>query len=93
MDESGQAHHWGTSAFQVFVQDQRVAQIMYEHLNAPEPDSPPVEPPEIPTDAQSLAHLQALLHARAQEHGARCGLRAMDWGNPAHRPSVWPEEV
>merc|ERR1711934_977 len=44
LDEDGRAHHWGTSAFQKFVADERVTGIMYRYLNEFQPVMPTTGP-------------------------------------------------
>jgi len=99
VDEEGRAHHWGTSAFQKFVADDRVTSIMYRYLNEPAPSIPaesaqPIKKPSITSHAQ-LAHVQAMVRDRMRIAGLRPGSEA-PW--PASVPfqepgSLSPEDL
>jgi len=97
VDETGQAHHWATGAFQKFVQDERVADIMYQYLGQPEiedEESTDQTPPlPIPTDPVQIEHLRALLRSKTLEHVKRSNLGArVNWDLITHRPPQWPGE-
>merc|ERR1711907_19086 len=88
VDEDGRAHHWGTSAFQKFVADERVTGIMYRYLNEFQPIMPRdvqsrVRKPNI-TDKVQLAHLRALVRAK---------LSSFKPGRAESVPPHWPKSV
>eukprot|EP00656_Telonema_subtile_P057891 TRINITY_DN9636_c0_g1_i2.p1 TRINITY_DN9636_c0_g1~~TRINITY_DN9636_c0_g1_i2.p1 ORF type:complete len:234 (+),score=34.62 TRINITY_DN9636_c0_g1_i2:153-854(+) len=86
VDEDGRAHHWGTSAFQKFVADERVTGIMYQYLKEPQNATVRTTPrlPKI-TDPTQLAHLQALVQEKVDQAGGSVHLGKM--------PSRWPPRV
>eukprot|EP00658_Telonema_sp_P-2_P040286 TRINITY_DN28810_c0_g3_i1.p1 TRINITY_DN28810_c0_g3~~TRINITY_DN28810_c0_g3_i1.p1 ORF type:complete len:305 (+),score=72.17 TRINITY_DN28810_c0_g3_i1:77-991(+) len=88
VDEDGRAHHWGTSAFQKFVADERVTGIMYRYLKEPQPmvggPSSAARGPKI-TDATQLAHLRALVQSKLGAAGGSIALGKI--------PVQWPPSV
>merc|ERR1711934_312360 len=90
VDEDGRAHHWGTSAFQKFVADERVTSIMYRYLNEFQPIMPSVQTrarrPRI-TDKMQLAHLRALVRSQLTKFSAT------DDEKSSSAPPQWPPSV
>lgn len=81
IDEGGSAHHWGTKAFEKFVQNPKVQELIFKHIT---------EQPAAQTVLQDTAveeqHLRSLLRQKFLT-------KQLTFDDPAKRPEEWPETV
>eukprot|EP00658_Telonema_sp_P-2_P038108 TRINITY_DN27388_c0_g1_i2.p1 TRINITY_DN27388_c0_g1~~TRINITY_DN27388_c0_g1_i2.p1 ORF type:complete len:140 (+),score=19.60 TRINITY_DN27388_c0_g1_i2:74-493(+) len=86
IDEDGEGQHWGTPAFQKFLKDPRVQDLMLKHLT-----HEPCRPSTVMSDsAAEFDHLSALLREQVAKLSPFGINGSLNW---EHRPDAWPAEV
>jgi len=93
IDENGNAHHWGTKAFQKFMSDDKVQEMIYKHITEPTATTQPV----LQDTRVEAEHLRALLRQKITHRCAAVGITgesaATVYNDQSKRPEDWPVTI
>jgi hypothetical protein len=90
IDEQGSAHHWGTKAFEKFVQNPKVQELIFKHIT-----EQPVQQSVLPDKMAEEQHLRATLRNKILQKQRAAGnvSNGASFEDPSQRPEEWPEVV